>query len=192
MAGVGDRIRQLRGKASRESFSNKYHIHRNTLERWEKGLRTPSEAFLMALAEGEKVNIEWVKFGQGQMELHPDLREKNISPLLQRSSCDLDRGLATVASCEQNERIQQANFIKNNKISTGDVASCEVDLIQVLRENADLLRQNGDLRVEVERLRMDVERRDARIAELERQLAEALKAPQSRQNLLDTGRAAAG
>lgn len=146
----------------------------------------------MALAEGEKVNIEWVKFGQGQMELHPGLREKNISPLLQRSGCDLDRGLATVASCEQNERMQQANFIKNNKISTGDVASCEVDLIQVLRENADLLRQNGDLRVEVERLRMDVERRDTRIAELERQLAEALKAPQSRQNLLDTGRAAAG
>lgn len=191
MADVGDRIRQLRGKASREAFSKKYHIHRNTLERWEKGLRTPSETFLIALAEGEKVNIEWVKFGQGQIELHPCLCEKNTSPLLQRSGCDLNRELATVASCEQNGRIQQANFIKNNKMRTGDVASCSVDLIQVLRENADLLRQNGDLRVEVERLRMDVERRDARIAELERQLAEALK-PRERQTLLDQRGAAAG
>ncbi len=60
------------------------------------------------------------------------------------------------------------------------------------RDLLETVRQNGDLRVEVERLRMDVERRDTRIAELERQLAEALKAPQSRQNLLDTGRAAAG
>ena len=58
------------------------------------------------------------------------------------------------------------------------------DMSQVLafqRELLETVRQNGDLRVEIERLRMDVERRDTRIAELERQLAEALKAPQSRQ-----------
>ena len=73
-----------------------------------------------------------------------------------------------------------------------DGRKINAELLQTLRENADLLRQNGDLRVEVERLRMDVERRDARIAELERQLVEALKEPQSRQTLLDSERAAAG
>ena len=59
------------------------------------------------------------------------------------------------------------------------------------RDLLEAVRQNGDLRVEVERLRMDVERRDARITELERQLAEALK-PRGGQALLDQRGAAAG
>lgn len=184
MSSVGERIRQLRGKVSRATFSNKYHIHRNTLERWEKGLRTPSEEFLAALAEGERVSFDWVKFGRGQMEIHPDLREENrrrvnVSP-------------ATVA-CDKIDKNRQHIDLYTKKINTTcDVAGRDSDLVQVFRENADLLRQNGDLRVEVERLRMDIERRDARIADLERQLAEVLKEPQGRQALLDQGRAAAG
>lgn len=184
MSSVGERIRQLRGKVSRETFSNKYHIHRNTLERWEKGLRTPSEKFLAALAEGERVNFNWVKFGRGHMKMHPDLCEEenqswvNVSP-------------ATVA-CDKIDKNGQHSDLSTQKINTTcDAAGHDSDLVQVFRENADLLRHNGDLRVEVERLRMDIERRDARIAELERLLAEALT-PQGGQALLDKGRAAAG
>ncbi len=70
--------------------------------------------------------------------------------------------------------MQHAGFVDSNKEKMGDVSP----ILRLTEQNAalqrDLLetvRQNGDLRVEVERLRMDVERRDARIAELERQLA---------------------
>ena len=95
------------------------------------------------------------------------------------------------------KNIQRIDFIdsKNKKTADTSAVSGEGLTVRCLRlsdENADLLRQNGDLRVEVERQRMDIERRDARIAELERQLAEALKEPQSRQTLLDSERAAAG
>lgn len=61
------------------------------------------------------------------------------------------------------------------------------NLSQVLslqRELLDAVRQNGDLRVEIERQK-------ARIAELERQLAEALK-PQERPPVLGERSAAAG
>lgn len=63
--------------------------------------------------------------------------------------------------------------------------------LRLADDNANLLRQNGDLRVEVERQRMDIERRDARIAELERQIAEALK-PRERATCLDKRAAEAG
>lgn len=70
---------------------------------------------------------------------------------------------------------QYTDFIGSHKEKMSDMSP----ILHLTEQNAvlqrDLLeavRQNGDLRVEVERLRMDVERRDARITELERQLAE--------------------
>jgi hypothetical protein len=87
----------------------------------------------------------------------------------------------------ESKKAQYVDFVKSDKSNGSDVS--EVFALQ--RDLLETVRQNGDLRVEVERLRMDVERRDARIVELERQLAEALK-PRERQALLDQGRAAAG
>ena len=45
-------------------------------------------------------------------------------------------------------------------------------ILRLTERCLQLSAENGDLRVEAERLRMDIERREARIAELERQLAE--------------------
>lgn len=72
----------------------------------------------------------------------------------------------------ESKKAQYVDFVKSDKSNGSDVS--EVFALQ--RDLLETVRQNGDLRVEVERLRMDVERRDARIVELERQLAEALRA----------------
>ena len=71
MSTLGERIRFIRGKRSREEFSNKYGIHRNTLERWEKGLRVPPESFLLAISAGENADFGCVKIVDGEIELHP-------------------------------------------------------------------------------------------------------------------------
>lgn len=63
--------------------------------------------------------------------------------------------------------------------------------LRLADENAALLRENGDLRVEAERLRRDIERRDDRVADLERQLVEALK-PRGGEAMLAQKGAAAG
>ena len=76
---------------------------------------------------------------------------------------------------------QHTDFISSEKSKLTDTSV----ILRLTEKCLQLSTENGDLRVEVERQR-------ARIIELERQLVEALKAPQSRQNLLDTGRAAAG
>ncbi len=63
MGTIGERIRELRGKLSREAFAAKYTIHRNTVERYEKNLRSPDTLFLQELARQENVNLEWVQTG---------------------------------------------------------------------------------------------------------------------------------
>lgn len=177
MAGIGDRIRELRGKISRENFANKYGIHRNTLERWEKGLRSPSEDFLCALSVGENVSLDWVKFGEE--------REKAAHEDAAGSKKVRHGGYQNV------QHLEKINSGKEKKSDMSDFLELPHELVRLNKELLDSVRQNGDLRVEVERLTMEIERRDARIVELERQLAEALK-PQERPPVLGEGSAAAG
>ena len=82
---------------------------------------------------------------------------------------------------------QHTDFIGSEKSKMTDTSV----ILRLTEKCLQLSTENGDLRVEAERLRMDIERRDARIADLERQLAEALK-PRERQTLLDQRGAAAG
>ncbi len=75
---------------------------------------------------------------------------------------------------------QHTDFIGSEKSKMTDTSV----ILRLTEKCLQLSTENGDLRVEVERQR-------ARIAELERQLAEALK-PQGGQALLDQRGAAAG
>lgn len=147
MSTLGERIKIIRGKRSREDFSNKYGIHRNTLERWEKGLRVPPESFLLAIAAGENVDFGWVKNGDGEIKLHPS------------DACRIGSAL---------KKVEMG--------ATAPIWEMQRELIRVTQENSNLFRQNGDLRVEIERLRMDLERRDMRIRDLEREVAELREA----------------
>lgn len=108
-------------------------------------------------------------------------QQEGLGTELPPKTCDMSQ----VSTDKTTQHIENTVLEKNQTCDMSQVLAFQRELLETVR-------QNGDLRVEIERLRMDVERRDTRIAELERQLAEALKAPQSRQNLLDTGRAAAG
>lgn len=172
---LGDRLFEVRGRRSRKVFAQLYGIHEQTLIRYEKNQRMPDNNFIQRVRAGEGISRDWLVYGKG---------EKYFS--------DSTGKCPTVGHLEEADHPQYIENIELEKSKASDGRTFNAELLQTLHENADLLRQNGDLRVEIERLRMDVERRDTRIAELERQLAEALKTPQSRQNLLDAGRAAAG
>ena len=119
MKTIGERIRDVRGKMSREAFAALYDIHPNTLRRYEMNERTPDPSFLKRLEDKEG----WVK------------NEKN-SGETDDSPSPLERENA------------------------------------LLREMVALQKENGDLRVKASQL-------EIRNAELERQLAEALKPAQS-------------
>lgn len=166
----------IRQGESRASFSTRLKISPASLQRYEAGQRLPDKDFLDRLIADKKITRRWLLTGEGPMYQSEDSCAESVV-----KTSDMSEVL-------ESKKAQHVDFVKSDKSNGSDVS--EVFALQ--RELLESVRQNGDLRVEVERLRMDVERRDARIAELERQLAEALKAPQGRQNLLDTGRAAAG
>lgn len=101
---------------------------------------------------------------------------------------------ADMSAVLKDKNSRSIEFTDNINLKTADTSAVfhlaeqnitlQREFLDITRQNADLLRQNGDLRVEIERQK-------ARIAELERQLAEALK-PQERPPVLGERSAAAG
>lgn len=166
----------IRQGESRASFSTRLKISPASLQRYEAGQRLPDKDFLDRLIADKKIIQRWLLTGEGPM-----YQQEGLGTELPPKTCDMSQ----VSTDKTTQHIENTVLEKNQTCDMSQVLAFQRELLETVR-------QNGDLRVEIERLRMDVERRDARIAELERQLAEALKAPQSRQNLLDTGRAAAG
>lgn len=164
---LGDRLFEVRGRRPRKVFAQLYGIHEQTLIRYEKNQRIPDNNFIQRVGAGEGVSRDWLVCGKGE-----------------KYSSDSLGKCPTVGHSREVDYSQPVENTESGKRDTSDGRTLNAELFQVLRENADLLRQNGDLRVEVERQR-------ARIAELERQLAEALK-PQGGQALLDQRGAAAG
>lgn len=171
-----ERLRSLRGKASREAFSRKIGISPRALANYEQGLREPKGKIAAQISAHLGISLVWLLTGEGPM-----YQQEGLGTELPPKTC----GMSQVFTDKTTQRIENTVLEKNQTCDVTQVFALQRDLLEAVR-------QNGDLRVEVERLRMDVERRDARIAELERQLVEALKEPQSRQTLLDSGRAAAG
>lgn len=180
MKPLAERLKHVRGGMTQKDFSKKINVSQSSYSLYEQGQRVPDANILNRICDLFNVEPGWLLAGRG--EVHGK-GEKYFS--------DSPGKCPTVGHLKEADHSQPVENIELEKNKMSDGRTLNAELFQILRENADLLRQNGDLRVEVERLRMDVERRDARIAELERQLAEALK-PRERQTLLDQRGAAAG
>ena len=64
MCELGDRIRAVRGKASQEAFAKKVGVHKNTLNRYEKGERVPDAQFLAGMCRRfPDINPAWLLMG---------------------------------------------------------------------------------------------------------------------------------
>lgn len=178
MGTIGERIRELRGKLSREAFAAKYAIHRNTVERYEKNLRNPDTLFLQELARQENVNLEWVQTG-----VEPKYKEESEPMTCHRNMTSIDR--------EHTENIDVAS---ENTSDMSEVLRLQSELALALKGQVELqerlmttTQENADLRVqaerhlsrirELERENAEIPALKARIAELERELSERPKQP---------------
>lgn len=175
MKSLASRLKKIRGKLTQKDFSIRVGVSQSSYSLYEQGQRIPDAVFLNRVCDLFDVDPGWLLSGRGNMCRDTD--EGGKPP--------------TVGDYSENKNLQPIEKNNIKKLAAADVGGCEADLIHTLHENATLLRQNGDLRVEVERLHMDIERRDTRIAELERQLVEALK-PRHVQTVLGQGGAAVG
>jgi phage repressor protein C with HTH and peptisase S24 domain len=64
----------IRGSVSREAFAARFGVHRNTLARWETGMRVPDLDFVRDIAAAFNIEPEWVLFGSGAMHRDPEGR----------------------------------------------------------------------------------------------------------------------
>lgn len=63
---VGERIMSLRGKESRASFSKRFGVAINTVNRYENGVTIPDAGFLATLCSAYSVTADWILFGEKQ------------------------------------------------------------------------------------------------------------------------------
>lgn len=153
---LGERIRKLRGKESRDQFAQSFLAKASTLARWEAGESQPDLGFLIRLASAFNVSFEWLATGIGESPKNGKMQaDKQFQYLDDIDWTKAKRGKGSDASPPQ----------KNPDASPPDMRD---DYIAALRQLADLQKENGDLRVEVERLR-------SRVTQLESDLGEALK-----------------
>jgi transcriptional regulator with XRE-family HTH domain len=138
MTTIGDRLKIVRGKVSRELFASKFGVHRNTLARWESNDGTPEFSFVQKLA-GEGFSPNWLLLGEGPMRqgevMDMDAVECNqVSEACQpaaQAGASMDQALAALARANEsllrvNESLQRENQRLND------------DLLAATRENATL------------------------------------------------------
>lgn len=182
MQSLGTRIRTLRGALTQRAFAESLGVTSQAIINYEKYGRIPNSKVLNKIKNIYNISPDWLLTGNGAMYLKSDSQEEIVSKTADMSAVLKDKNSRSI------------EFTDNINLKTADTSAVfhlaeqnitlQREFLDITRQNADLLRQNGDLRVEIERQK-------ARIAELERQLAEALK-PQERPPVLGERSAAAG
>ncbi len=79
---LGQRIRALRGRKSRDAFARELGIHKNTLARYETSQRLPDAAFLKRLCDHGGVTPEWLLAGNGHSARDSATADDYIRPPL--------------------------------------------------------------------------------------------------------------
>lgn len=65
----GERLKMVRGNLTRDEFSVKIHVHKNTIGRWERGEQTPNVDDLNQVLQAyPDINPAWLLTGEGEMK----------------------------------------------------------------------------------------------------------------------------
>lgn len=183
---IGERLRKIRGGLRQSEFAALVGSSQSGISAYEKGQRKPDYETLMRVSKIFGISLEWLLTGEGNMS--PPVSSPQCVSIKEKTSDTLE-----VLKDETSQSIDFIDREERRSSNTLDISEKELAIrclrlsdekTALQRELLEVTRQNGDLRVEVER-------RDARIADLERQLMEALKA-RIGPTILDERGAAAG
>ncbi len=65
LAGIGERIRQLRGEVSQDDFAPSIGITQSQLSKIERGVLAPSIEMLLRLRKRFGKSVDWILSGEG-------------------------------------------------------------------------------------------------------------------------------
>lgn len=69
METLGERLKKIRGKISREAFVSELGVHQNTYKNYENGDRNPDADFISAVVRVYGIDPGWLLTGTGPMKI---------------------------------------------------------------------------------------------------------------------------
>lgn len=133
---IAERIKMLRGKQTREQFSEGTGVSAQTLYKYEKQLSVPSIEFVDFICKKFNVNYQWLITGDGSMR--PSEEPSVAAPQPEQAQLVETQATTLCARCEKLEA-------KLEKV--------EGQRDELVEENRKLLKENGLLREENATLR---------------------------------------
>lgn len=97
---IGNRITQIRGKASRRSFAQQIGIAENTLRNYEEGLSLPNSDTIAQICQSLAINAEWLILGTGPMRPGDTSPEAEKRPVDMSQSGGVDTELVMIPMVE--------------------------------------------------------------------------------------------
>lgn len=137
---LGERLKLLRGRVSRQDFVERFSTSTSSLIRWENGERPPDLTFLLAVAEAYGVSADWLIYGKG------DGPAQSLAPF---SSGGLPGFSKNVV---KNENISRENngSIEANKMLQREIEGRDKDIARLFTEKRELAKEFRELCAEVD------------------------------------------
>lgn len=142
---IAERLKLIRGKETRESFSQKIGIHPQTLYRYEKGGREIDSGVIIAICEEYCISPAWLLTGSGSMHLEevpsismPHPEQAQPSETTSQTACSQCAELKAELEEERRERRELS----------AELREVNAELRRLARENKELAIENAELRKE--------------------------------------------
>lgn len=140
---IAERLKLIRGKETRESFSQKIGIHPQTLYRYEKGGREIDSGVIIAICEEYCISPAWLLTGSGSMHLEevpsvntPHPEQAQPSETTSQTACSQCAELKAELEEERRERRELS----------AELREVNAENRRLARENGELIKENSELR----------------------------------------------
>lgn len=118
---IGDRIRMIRGRRSRNDFAAELGIHPQTLYLYEKGKRVLDVDLVQQLCLRYNVSVEWLIFGEGELQSLREPADSGLEERLAEKEALLVRQSAHINKLKNELIAAQAGALKAYELAMGAI-----------------------------------------------------------------------
>ncbi len=123
MADIGDRLRQIRGRQSRQEFADELGIHPQTLYMYEKGKRVLDVDLVQRICLKYAVSVEWLIFGEGELQAAHEAADQELEKRLAEKEALLAAQDARINELKNELIATQAGALKAYELAVGVISS---------------------------------------------------------------------
>ncbi len=158
MLGIGNRIREVRGKLTQKEFALLLGITQRAVVNYEVHGRTPKKKILEAICEQFNISEQWLVTGEGSM-YQEERYLKNV------------RHVGHFSDNAETQHPENTSLVEKKASDMSDIPKLQQEIIELLKEKNLLLSENAELRIQIGRKEMQIYMLEQEI----KNLKEALK-----------------